>query len=348
MSKSGMDNATRILVIRAGQLGDTVCAASIIKPLLAHFGENTVIDWVAKAGIGNIFAEDPRINRVFHMKSRKTPFLINPVKQQIIFSALLNPYDYIINLELGSMFNDVVRLTRAEHKIGMPYRHFTEPAETHAVENLHLIYESFLNQQDMAFAQPSLIGTDFNKLKSKFSLPDKYIVLVPSNSHHDKKSSVNLRAWPVEHWQSFFELLEENNVKAVMVGAESERNYFDKLDPLPKNIISLVGQTSFPELVALIDGANSVVVTDTGPAHIAAAVDTHVYALIGPTNFKRTGPYQTKTNEITILNSNVECSPCYHTEKMRSCKDNICMSGIVPTEVIAHILSQQQGAAGKE
>ena len=45
---------TRILVIRAGQLGDTVFASSIIKPLLNHFGESTVIDWVAKAGMGKV------------------------------------------------------------------------------------------------------------------------------------------------------------------------------------------------------------------------------------------------------------------------------------------------------
>ena len=342
-----MDNATRILVIRAGQLGDTVCAASIIKPLLAHFGENTVIDWVAKAGIGNIFAEDPRINRVFHMKSRRTPFLINPVKQQIIFSALLNPYDYIINLELGSMFNDVVRLTRAKHKIGMPYRHFTEPAETHAVENLHLIYESFLEPGDIAFAQPSLVGVDITKLTVKFGLPDEYVVLSPSNSHHSKKSSINLRAWPIEYWKKLFELLEKNKINAVLVGSESERTFFDRLEPLSKNILSLVGKTSFPELIGLIDGANSLVVTDTGTAHIAAAVDTHVYSLIGPTNFKRTGPYKTKTNKVTIISSNADCSPCYHTEKMRNCRDNICMSGIAPAEVIEHILSGQQGATGK-
>ena len=331
-------NPTRILVIRAGQLGDTVCAASIIEPLRSHFGKSVVIDWVAKAGIGKIFEKDSRINRVFFMKTRKTPFIFNSAKQQIVFSAVLNPYDYIINLELGSMFNDVMRLTRAKHKIGMPYRHFTEPAETHAVENLHLIYKSFLNEKDLAFAQPSLIGTNITELKNKFDLPDTYIVLVPSNSHHDKKSSINLRAWPIEHWKELFGLLNDNNIQAVMIGSESERLFFNKLEPLQNNIISLVGKTSFPELVGVIDGGRSVVVTDTGPAHIAAAVDTPVYALIGPTNFKRTGPYQTKTNKITILNSNQDCSPCYHSEKMRTCQDNKCMSEICAGEVLEHLL----------
>lgn len=339
MLERGDTKRTRVLVIRAGQLGDTVCAASIINPLLAHFGENTVIDWVAKAGIGKIFEKDSRINRVFQMKTRKTPFIINRVKQQIIFSSLLNPYDYIINLELGSMFNDVMRMTRAKYKIGMPYRHFTEPAETHAVENLHLIYRSFLNEDDMKFAQPSLIGEDISALRAKFSLPENYIVLVPSNSHHNKKSSINLRAWPVMHWKSLFELINKNNIHAIMIGGESEREFFNQLLPLPENIISLVGKTSFSELIGLIEGAKSVVVTDTGPAHIAAAVDAPVIALIGPTNFKRTGPYQTKTNKIIIVKSNLECSPCYHTEKMQTCRDNQCMTEISPQVVMDYVLS---------
>ena len=337
MPESKSSHPVRVLVIRAGQLGDTVCAASIIEPLRSHFGETTIIDWVAKAGIGNLFARDPRINRIFHIRSRRTPVIFNAAKLQIIFYAIFNPYDYVINLELGTIFNGVVRLTRAKNKIGMPYKHFSEPAETHAVENLHLIYQSFLDAKDLLVAQPSLIGTNISELKSKFDLPDHYIVLVPSNSHHNKKSGINLRGWPAEHWKELFNLLQKNNLSAVMVGAESERSYFNKLDPVPDNIVSLVGKTNFPELVGIIKNASAVVVTDTGPAHIAAAVDTPVYALIGPTNYKRTGPYQTKTNKITVISSNQACSPCYHTKLMLTCRDNKCMTEISPAMVIAQL-----------
>lgn len=340
MTESRNSTAVRILVIRAGQLGDTVCAASIIEPLLSHFGENTIIDWVAKEGIGNVFKNDNRINQIYFIKSRKTPFFLNLAKLDIILNSFFNPYDYIINLELGSIFNSVVSLSRAKHKIGMPYRHFTEPAETHAVENLHLIYESFLSKEDMLLAQPSLKGTNQAELKQKFKLPDQYIVLVPSNSHHNKKSSINLRGWPVKHWKELIILLEKNKINAVMVGSESEREYFKQLEPLPESLISVVGKTNFPELISLIESAKAVVVTDTGPAHIAAAVNTPVFALIGPTNYKRTGPYQTKTNKITVLSSFQSCSPCYHTELMYTCKNNICMSEIKPFDVLQRILSE--------
>ena len=45
---------TRILILRVGALGDTVCATSIIEPLRHHYGNNTIIDWVAKAQVGKL------------------------------------------------------------------------------------------------------------------------------------------------------------------------------------------------------------------------------------------------------------------------------------------------------
>jgi heptosyltransferase-1 len=45
------------------------------------------------------------------------------------------------------------------------------------------------------------------------------------------------------------------------------------------------------ELMALLKGADCVVGGDTGPVHLAAALDTPVVALFGPTDPARNGPY---------------------------------------------------------
>ena len=136
MKKHPQNHPTRILVIRAGALGDTAYASSIIEPLRRTYGENTIIDWVAKAGIGKLFSEDARIRHVFELKSRRSPLLANKGKLQIIKQSFREPYDLVVNLELGSIFDTTLRLTRAQQKIGSPYQHFTEPKSTHAVENL--------------------------------------------------------------------------------------------------------------------------------------------------------------------------------------------------------------------
>ena len=329
----------RVLVIRAGQLGDTAYASSIIEPLRHHFGENVIIDWVAKRGIGNIFKEDPRIRNIFEIKSRRTPFLLNTPKLRIILYSWQWPYDLVVNLETGSIFNSVVRVIRAKKKIGMPYKFFAEPPESHAVDNLKLIYQSFLDNTDLEYASPSLIGTEPDKVRREFNLPNKYFVLVPANSHLDKSSPINHRAWPIEHWQELMQLMSDEGLQGVIIGGKGESEFFKRFSTLPKNIISLVGQTNFPQLIGLIQGARGVITTDTGPAHIAAAVNTSVYALIGPTNYKRTGPYKTQENQVVILNDNLPCSPCYHTARLKNCSDNLCMQAIKPSDVMDKIFS---------
>lgn len=331
---------TRILVIRAGALGDTVCASSIIEPLRHRFGEDVIIDWVAKAGMGEVFAADPRIHRIFSLPNRRLPIPFNLQKLAIVRHSWNRPYDYVINLELGALFNDLVRMVRAGHKVGMPCEYFAEPPEQHAVDNLKLIYRSFLPEDALELAVPGLVGESVEEVRKKFRLPDAYHVLVPANSHIHKHNRINHRAWPIEHWKKLMELMHQEGMNGVIVGSPSDKALIDTLQPLPENFLSLAGKTRFPELIGIIQAATGVITTDTGPSHIAAAVNTPVYALIGPTNFKRTGPYITGSNRVAVININLPCSPCYHTPRLAACLENRCMAEIFPKTVLHEITGE--------
>lgn len=340
-AQHNIPHAKRILVIRAGALGDTAYASSIIEPLRHLYGKDVCIDWVAKAGIGKLFAADPRINKIFELKSRRRPLPFNPRKFDIIRHSFKQPYDLIVNLELGSLFDNVMRLARATHKIGSPFEHFKEPPETHAVENLHIIYRSFMDDAAIQLATPSLKGTEPEKVRNKLGLQQHYIILSPSNSHHKAAPEKNYRAWPIQHWRELMEKLANQTTQVVMIGGNNERDYFSLLEPIPENIISLVGKTNFPDLIGLITGARALITTDTGPAHIASAVNTPVYAMIGPTNYKRTGPYPTADNDIHILSTKLPCSPCYHTPRFTECEQNRCMIEITPERVLQELTNNK-------
>ncbi|MBU1658473.1 glycosyltransferase family 9 protein, partial [bacterium] len=123
------------------------------------------------------------------------------------------------------------------------------------------------------------------------------------------------------------------------VGNKGEDVFFEKLKPFPKTVIDLVGKTSLVDLVGVIEGACGLVATDTGTAHIASALNTEVFALIGPTPDNQTGPYQSQTNRVHIISANLSCSPCYKTQVMKNCKDNICMKQITVEQVYDRIVS---------
>ena len=328
------NTVTRVLVIRAGQLGDTVCASSIIDPLRHMYGESVIVDWVGKAGIGRIFAKDPRINKIFELSSRRAPLLFNYGKRAVVRESWRDAYDLVVNLELGGIFNTTVRLLNAKRKIGMPYKHFIEPAETHAVENLHLIYESFMDKQSLSFAEPKLIGSNESDIRNRYPLAPHYVVLVPSNSHHHLPPEKNYRNWPIAHWKEIINRLSQKDRQVVIVGGKSESAFFNYLKPYSDCVLDLVGKTDFPDLIGVLAAADAVISTDTGPAHIAGAVGTPVFMLIGPTNPKRTAPYKTPTNFVQVLSANLPCSPCYHTERFAQCKKNQCMHDILPEQVI--------------
>ena len=98
--------------------------------------------------------------------------------------------------------------------------------------------------------------------------------------------------------------------------------------------VSLAGKTSLKELAAVIRRAKFLVTADSGPMHIAAALNVPVLAVFGPTSPARTGPYGKMH---TIIRSDLPCSPCY---RRKPCEDWKCMSGITAESVLNVIMTK--------
>jgi len=105
------------------------------------------------------------------------------------------------------------------------------------------------------------------------------------------------------------------------------------------NLKSFVGLTSLPELLALIDAARALVCKESGPMHMAVALNTPLTAVIGPTNANRTGPYRRPKG---IVKSAEPCSPCYKRKCPKSTDENLppCMTLITVDDVFNNLQSQ--------
>nr|MBP7652467.1 ADP-heptose--LPS heptosyltransferase [Candidatus Dependentiae bacterium] len=95
------------------------------------------------------------------------------------------------------------------------------------------------------------------------------------------------------------------------------------------NLINLIGKTSLQELFSSVKLCSFFLTNDSGPMHIAAALNIPMAAIFGSTNDITTGPFSLNS---TIIKSNMECSPCI-SEK---CKYGTyqCMKNITPEIVI--------------
>jgi ADP-heptose:LPS heptosyltransferase len=105
-----------------------------------------------------------------------------------------------------------------------------------------------------------------------------YVVLHPG-------ASASARAWPPERWRELARLLGAKGHSVVVTGGSDEQTltsggataYGDD------DVVDLGGRTSLPELAKVLADAAVVVVANTGPAHLAAAVGTPVVSLFAPT-----------------------------------------------------------------
>jgi ADP-heptose:LPS heptosyltransferase len=156
-------------------------------------------------------------------------------------------------------------------------------------------------------------------------LADRYVVVHPG-------ASVPARAWPAEHHAALVRALVAQGRDVVVTGAPSERSLTaavaGRSDP---RVHDLGGATTLGELAGVLAGADALVVGNTGPAHLAAAVGTPVISLFAPTvPAARWGPYGVAHE---LLRRDVPCAGC----RARACpvEGHPCLTRITPGEVLA-------------
>ncbi|MBN9230200.1 MAG: glycosyltransferase family 9 protein [Legionella sp.] len=101
------------------------------------------------------------------------------------------------------------------------------------------------------------------------------------------------RSWPVARYIEVLKLARERwGVEIIVTGGPGD---FDKklADEISSEVpvINLSGKTKPKQLLALISKATAVLCPDTGPSHMATAVNTPVVALHAVTNPLISGPY---------------------------------------------------------
>lgn len=104
-----------------------------------------------------------------------------------------------------------------------------------------------------------------------------YVVVHPG-------ASVPARTWPAERHAGLVEALVGKGRRVVVTGAADDAALTAFVAGAPRpEVVDLGGRTSLAELGAVLRGAEAIVVGNTGPAHLAAAVGTPVVSLYAPT-----------------------------------------------------------------
>lgn len=117
--------------------------------------------------------------------------------------------------------------------------------------------------------------------------------------------------WPEENWSVVADtLIEQLGARVVFTGGEHELSMIRRIvQRMTRPACIIAGETHIGQLAALYVRSLVVLGPDSGPLHLAAAVDTPTVSLFGPADPVEFGPWGSPEKHL-ILASDIGCRPC--------------------------------------
>jgi ADP-heptose:LPS heptosyltransferase len=155
----------------------------------------------------------------------------------------------------------------------------------------------------------------------------EYVVVHPG-------ASVPARAWAPERYAALVDALVAAGRRVVVTGSASEHTLTALVaGPSRERVLDFGGATDLAALADVIAGGRSIVVGNTGPAHVAAAVGTPVVSLFAPTvPAVRWRPWMVAHELLSVA---VPCAGC----RARICpvEGHPCLEGVSVAEALAAV-----------
>jgi ADP-heptose:LPS heptosyltransferase len=195
--------------------------------------------------------------------------------------------------------------------------------------DVHEVQRSLAVAAALGFVLPA---TDDERLSVRaadpgVTLPPRFVVVHPG-------ASVPARAWDVDALRELVSVLHDCGREVVVTGGPDEIALTRAVAGEPRRgVRDLGGRTTLGQLAGVLQRADAVVVGNTGPAHLAAAVGTPVVSLFALTvPPERWHPWGVPH---AVLNVPVPCAGC----RARTCpvRGHPCLSGVGVGDVVAAV-----------
>lgn len=315
----------KILIVKPSSLGDVIHSLPTLNALKMGFPKAEV-HWVIAKGLEGLLEGNHMISKlwIINKDAWKSIKNISSTMNELrmLFKALRNErFDLVIDLQGLLRSGILVAFTGAPLRVG-----FKEAREgsslfyTHRVKggnNIHAVDRYLKIARFLGCHTSDVLFHLCNDLSYTLPFTGDYVVMVPGARKPAKR-------WPAHRFGELASLLP---IKTLVIGSSEDIYLADAVVERSKgSAISLAGKTDLKALIKIIRGARFVVSNDSGPMHIAAALGVPVFAIFGPTDPKRTGPYG---KGHTIIREDISCAPCFK----KKCKSAKCMQNLSTEKV---------------
>lgn len=293
-----------VLVIQTAFLGDVILATPVASELKRLYPDST-IDFLVKKGNESLLINHADIRKTYVFdKSQKWKSIRSLLKE---FRS--NKYDLVINLHRFGSSGIIAGLSGGRNRYGFkknPFSFLYTKKFDHEIGNgTHEVSRnlSLLKEFGAAdIARPSLYpsSSDYNTIEQYQT--DPYVCLAPTSVWFTKQM-------PQEKW---VDLIKQIDGKAIyLLGSKADFAHCEeiRLTCESENVINLAGKLNLLQSAALIQKAARTYVNDSGPMHIASAMNSPTTAFFCST-VPTFGFGPLSEDSIIVEVDNLDCRPC--------------------------------------
>ena len=317
MKKIDMHNIRRIAIIRLSAMGDCILLQPTVLRILEAFPE-VQIDWYIDKAWVSLFPKIPRLNMIAIQKPRTIKDYLELRKRYFH-----QQYDVLLAMQASFRANLIYTFVRAPIKIGFDSQRARDgqwlwtnsriaAGEDHLADGFARFADELGAPPRDMFWQLSTPPVEDLPLSISQALARQQPILacVPAASKLERTP------FPV-FWQEMLQRVQELSKEGalqplvLLLGgrAKLEKELADEIQKglgQDQPCINIVGQTSLFLLAGILKYANVLVSPDSGPAHLANAVQTPVIGLYAVAPSKLSGPYASQHLTFDVFDQAVE------------------------------------------
>lgn len=307
----------KILILKPSSLGDVVQALPVARLLRIRF-PSAELHWWLNRELVPLLDGDPGIDRIIPFDRRQWG---RPEGWTLAVSEIRKlrreRYDWIIDLQSLARSAIVGWLARGGLFVGLDDRReaataFYDIAVPRGSASTHAVdwYLAVLRRLDVPVhwnfewlpPRPAAAAGVASRAGGADTV---WIALQPGARWENKR-------WPATHFLELATRLLARNPQwriAVLGGHADQELGTAIAQKAGDRCLDLTGRLTLPEMVEWMRRCALVVTNDTGPMHVAAALQRPVIGLFGPTDPTRTGPYG-QLQHILRIATGLPCAPC--------------------------------------
>lgn len=148
------------------------------------------------------------------------------------------------------------------------------------------------------------------------------------------RTDLSKKMWPLERWKALLpDLVKTWDTQVLFTGTTAEAAAVEGVvAAAPEGAaVNLAGRTGVRELAAAVSLCDLFITPDTGPMHLAAALDVPLVAIFSVTSPADVGPRGPSARH-TIITSAAPCLPCSR-KAQRRCRKSLCTDDLTVQRV---------------